>query len=129
MGEQKDEIRLIEVVIVFDGIVDDDGEEDDCAADDAIDESIGQFGQPGFLIQGFIGTHQGIEDKPAQGDGRRTQPEAGGQEEPVIDKNRFGKQDPAAEMENVGRQECGDIIANDIPKDVDRVWFFSCRHT
>ena len=46
----------------------------------AIDESIGQFGQPGFLIQGFIATHQGIEDKPAQGDGRRTQPEAGGQQ-------------------------------------------------
>ena len=80
VGEEKDEIRLIEVMIVFDRIVDDDGEEDDGAADDAVDEGIGQLGQPGFLIQGFIGTHQGIEDKPTQGDGRRTQPEAGGQQ-------------------------------------------------
>ena len=80
VGEEKDEIRLIEVMIVFDGIVDDDGEEDDRAADDTIDESIGQFGQPGFLIQGFIGPHQGIEDKPTEGDGRCTQPEAGSQQ-------------------------------------------------
>lgn len=43
----------------------------------------------------------------------------------MIDENRFGEQDPAAEMENVGRQECGDIVAQDIPKDRDRMWFFN----
>ena len=67
-------------MIVLDRVVDDDGKEDYSAADDTVDEGIGQFSQPGFLIQGFIGTHQGIENKPAQRNGRRAQPEAGSQQ-------------------------------------------------
>jgi hypothetical protein len=119
MGGKKDNIGLVEIMIVFYRVVDDDREEDDGAADQAVDKGIGEFGQPGFLVEGIVRPEQGIEKQPAYGDGSRTQPEAGGQQQSVIDNDRFREQDAAAEMKNIGGQEGRDIIAEDIPKDRD----------
>ena len=119
MGGKIDHVSLVEVMIVFYRVVDDDREEDDCAADQAVDKRIGDLTQPGFLVEGIVRPEQGIEKQPAYGDGSRTQPEAGGQQQSVIDNDRFREQDAAAEMKNIGGQEGRDIIAEDIPKDRD----------
>src|ERR1700683_5573201 len=82
MGGKVDHIGLVEIMIVFYRVVDDDREEDDGAADQAVDKGIGDLTQPGFLVEGIVGTEQGIEEQPAYGDGGGDQPEAGGRVAP-----------------------------------------------
>ena len=54
MGGKIDHVRLVEIVIVFNGVVDDDREEDDRAADQAVDKGVGDFGQPGFPVKRIV---------------------------------------------------------------------------
>ena len=119
MGGKVDHVGLIEIMIVFYRVVDDDREEDDCAADQAVDKRIGDLTQPGFLVEGIVGTEQGIEEQPAYGDGGGAQPETGGQQKPVTHKDGLGEQQTAAKVKNIGRKEGRDIVAEDIPKDRD----------
>ena len=76
-------------MIIFLGVIDDDREEYDRTAKDAENESTGHFIQPGFMVEAFIRSHQGIEDEPAEGDGDGSQPEAVGEPQLVMDKDRF----------------------------------------
>ena len=119
MRGKEDHVGLVEIVIILYRVVDDDGEEDDRTANQAVYEGVGELAQPRFLVEGVVGAEQGIEKQPAQGDGDGTQPEAGGQQEPVIDENGLGQQYPAAKMKNIGGQNGRDIVAKDIPKDRD----------
>jgi hypothetical protein len=101
LGEEVDKVGLVEVMIILDGIVEDDGKEDDGAADEAADEGIGQLGEPGFLVETLIRAGDGKKDEPANGDGGGAEPEPLGQEEVVIDKDGFRKEIATTEMEDV----------------------------
>src|SRR5580692_1420142 len=54
MGGKIDHVGLVEIMIVFYGVVDDDREEDDGAADQTVDKGVGDFGQPGFPVEGIV---------------------------------------------------------------------------
>jgi hypothetical protein len=115
------------MVILF-GVVDDDGKEDHGAADDAIGKGIGKLVQPGFFVQGGIGSYQGVKDEPGDGYGAGDHPEAAVKIDPAPDEQGFGQEYFSAEMEYDGGQQCGDVVADDVPKDRDSMWLFVGRH-
>jgi hypothetical protein len=115
------------MIILF-GVIDDDGKEDHGAADDAIGKGIGKLVEPGFFVQGGIGSYQGVEDKPGDGYSDANHPEAAVQKEPAVGEQGFGQEYLSAEMEYDGGQQCGDVVADDVPKDRDSMWFFENLH-
>jgi len=128
MGEQENEIGFIEVMIVFHGVVDDDREENDRTAGNAINKSVREFVQPGFFIERGIRSYHCVEDEPADRYGNRTQPEAIGQHQLMVDQDGFRQQQPATEVKYNGSHQGCEIVAEEVPEDIDCMWFFMDWH-
>jgi len=75
---------LVKVGVLMLGIVDHNTEKDNGATDDAGNNGIGKFIEPGFLIHGVVRPYQAKENKPGQGYQQESFPEWLAEHQPML---------------------------------------------